>query len=183
MNDRLTRNHYEMFGLAGFETTQSGDLLSSDWGAKTILPFLASNKIADLAPVLMTERQCLPLYRYTPEGERVSNITEWGLRQFRERYGDDSISAEDVFAYTYGVLHDPVYREKYAVDLLREFPRLPFYPEFRDWVKMGRELVGAAHRVSSRRSHTRWSGWSRPAKPSGSSCGPTRSGESSRWTT
>ena len=90
---------------------------------------------------LLEKTQCLPLYRYTADGERVSNITEWGLLQFRERYGDDSISAEDVFAYTYGVLHDPVYREKYAIDLLREFPRLPFYPEFRHWVKMGRELL------------------------------------------
>ena len=90
---------------------------------------------------LLEKTQCLPLYRYTAEGERVSNITEWGLRQFRERYGDDSISAEDIFAYTYGVLHDPVYREKYAVDLLREFPRLPFYPEFQHWVKMGQELL------------------------------------------
>ena len=39
------------------------------------------------------------------------------------------------------MLHDPVYREKYAIDLLREFPRLPFYPEFWEWVKMGRELL------------------------------------------
>ena len=39
------------------------------------------------------------------------------------------------------MLHDPVYREKYAIDLLREFPRLPFYPEFRHWVKMGQELL------------------------------------------
>ena len=89
----------------------------------------------------LEKTQCLPLYRYTSEGERVSNITDWGLRQFRERYGDDSITAEDVFAYTYGMLHDPVYREKYAVDLLREFPRLPFYPEFQNWVKTGRELL------------------------------------------
>ena len=89
----------------------------------------------------LEKTQCLPLYRYTAEGERLSNITEWGLRQFREHYDDDSISAEDVFAYTYGVLHDPVYREKYAIDLLREFPWLPFYPEFWDWVKMGQQLL------------------------------------------
>ena len=100
---------------------------------------LATNRTFDYH--LTGDTQCLPLYRYTAEGERVSNITEWGLRQFRERYGDDSISAEDIFAYTYGVLHDPVYREKYAIDLLREFPRLPFYPEFGHWVKMGRELL------------------------------------------
>ena len=100
---------------------------------------LATARLSDFHFTGVT--QCLPLYHYTKDSKQVSNITDWGLRQFRERYGDDSISAEDVFAYTYGVLHDPMYREKYAIDLLREFPRLPFYPEFWDWVKMGRRLV------------------------------------------
>ena len=90
---------------------------------------------------LTGDTQCLPLYRYTEDGERVSNITEWGLQQFREHYRDDSISAEDIFAYTYAVLHNPVYREKYALDLLREFPRLPFYPDFKAWFGMGQELL------------------------------------------
>ena len=49
---------------------------------------------------LLKTTQCLPLYCYTADGKRVSNITEWGLQQFRERYGDDAITAEDVFAYT-----------------------------------------------------------------------------------
>ena len=90
---------------------------------------------------LLEKTQCLPLYRYTEDGERVSNITEWGLRQFREHYGDDDITAEDVFAYTYAALHDPIYRETYAVDLRREFPRLPFHDEFREFVRMGQELL------------------------------------------
>ena len=85
--------------------------------------------------------QCLPLYRYTDRGERITNITDWGLRQFREHYGDESISAEDIFAYTYAVLHDPDYRAEYAVDLLREFPRLPFYPDFHAWAEIGQKLL------------------------------------------
>ena len=83
----------------------------------------------------------------------MSNITEWGLRginahyrkEFGERFeevvGGPSITAEDVFAYTYAALHDPVYRHDYAVDLLREFPRLPLYHDWDAWVKMGRELL------------------------------------------
>ena len=71
--------------------------------------------------------QCLPLYRYTEDGKQVSNITNWGIQQFNEHYrkewGTDfetvtssgGITAEDIFAYVYAVLHDPVYREKYAV--------------------------------------------------------------------
>ena len=84
---------------------------------------------------------CLPLWRYTAEGKRVSNITKWGLRQFQEHYGDESIAAEDVFAYTYAALHDPAYRQKYEVDLLREFPRLHFQEDFAAWVRLGQELL------------------------------------------
>ena len=100
---------------------------------------LATDKLVDYH--FAGDTQCLPLYRYTAKGERVSNITEWGLRQFREHYGKDSITAEDVFAYTYAVLHDPEYREKYAVDLLREFPRLPFHDDLAEWAQMGRDLL------------------------------------------
>ena len=41
-----------------------------------------------------------------------------------------AITKEDIFHYVYAVLHDPVYREKYAQNLKREFPRIPFYPDF-----------------------------------------------------
>ena len=100
---------------------------------------LATDKVVDLH--FTGDTQCLPLYRYTPDGERVSNITEWGLRQFREHYGDDGITAEDVFAYVYAMLHDPAYRQKYEVDLLREFPRVYFQTEFAEFVRLGQELL------------------------------------------
>ena len=89
----------------------------------------------------LEKTQCLPLYRYTPDGERVSNITQWGLRRFRERYGDDAITAEDIFAYTYAMLHDPAYRQRYEIDLRREFPRVYFQPDFHWWAGKGRELL------------------------------------------
>ena len=116
---------------------------------------LASNKVVEckFAGTNNGRTFCLPLYRYTEDGKRVSNITEWGLRRINEHYrkefgerfeevvGGERITAEDVFAYTYAVLHDPVYRHDYAVDLLREFPRLPLYHHWDAWVKMGRELL------------------------------------------
>ena len=49
-----------------------------------------------------------------------------GIRKFKKHYKDNSIDAEDIFHYTYAILHDPKYREKYAIDLKRHFPRLPF---------------------------------------------------------
>ena len=111
---------------------------------------LAADRLVDYH--FTGDSQCLPLYRYTPEGERVSNITEWGIRRindhYREEWGEDfektypdGIGAEDIFAYTYAVLHDPVYLHDYATDLLREFPRLPLYHEFDIWARMGRQLL------------------------------------------
>ena len=100
---------------------------------------LASDKLVDLH--FVGDNQCLPLYRYTADGERASNITEWGRRQFREHYGDDGISAEDVFAYTYAMLHDPAYRQQYEIDLRREFPRVYFQEDFQWWAGKGRELL------------------------------------------
>ena len=111
---------------------------------------LAADKVFDLH--FTGDTQCLPRYRYTADGERVSNITEWGLRRINEHYRQewgahfddqypDGITAEDIFAYTYAVLHDPVYRHDYRMDLLREFPRLPLYHDFEVWTRMGRELL------------------------------------------
>lgn len=83
-------------------------------------------------------------YRYTASRDRVDNITDWALKKFRGHYGKlagEAISKDDIFAYVYGVLHDPAYREKYAINLKREFPRIPFYPDFRQWAAWGERLM------------------------------------------
>ncbi len=120
-------------------------------GSSKPFSVLATDRLYSLDTLEKT--QCLPLYRYTPEGERVSNITEWGIRLINEHYHkewgkdfdgiypDTGITAEHIFAYTYAVLHDPVYRQDYAVDLLREFPRLPLYHDFDIWARMGQKLL------------------------------------------
>lgn len=35
--------------------------------------------------------QAAPRYRYTPDGERIDNITDWGLKQFQKAYGKDGL--------------------------------------------------------------------------------------------
>gem|GEM_PF-6240842 len=45
------------------------------------------------------------------------------------------------FHYTYAVLHHPAYRASYEINLKREFPRLPFYGDFRQWAKWGGALM------------------------------------------
>ena len=46
-----------------------------------------------------------------------------------------------VTRYTYAVLHNPAYREKYELNLKREFPRIPFYENFHQWLAWGRKLM------------------------------------------
>ncbi|MCJ7811940.1 DNA methyltransferase, partial [bacterium] len=124
---------------------------------------LASNRFFDFALLKFANgsTQCLPLYRYTENGERIENITDWGLAQFREHYGrsrhaelvsasqkstnketlkrvQGDITKEGIFHYVYAVLHNPAYRKKYELNLKREFPRLPFYKDFWKWVAWGK---------------------------------------------
>ena len=105
--------------------------------------------------------QTFPLYHIGADGLRYDNITDWGLKQFRQHYVQppsrnpgtqasrlhaDGTSAlpmtkEAIFHYCYAVLHDPVYREKYALNLKREFPRIPFYADFWQWAVWGEALM------------------------------------------
>ena len=86
----------------------------------------------------------LPLLRLRRDGtNRRENITDWALEQFRTHYSDKKISKWDIFHYVYGVLHHPRYREKFADNLKRELPRIPFAPDFRG-VRRGRAQAGRA---------------------------------------
>ncbi len=90
--------------------------------------------------------QVLALHRFE-DGQRQENITDWALDQFRKNYQpgrgkkDRPITKEAIFHYVYAVLHDPVYREKYAINLKREFPRIPFYADFWQWSDWGKALM------------------------------------------
>ena len=105
------------------------------------LAVLASNRIFDLGQLKNGNggTQGVSRWRFTADGTRIDNITDWGLKQFQVHYekGEKKpkrrITKDDIFHYVYGVLHDPDYRETYAINLKREFPRIPFYPDFWAW--------------------------------------------------
>jgi predicted helicase len=136
---------------AQFESSIAAITIS---GAPASKPFqiLAVDCVPSLD--LLEKTQTLPLYRYTKSGERIDNITDWALGQFQTAYADPAlrgmrkdggdaslITKLDIFHYVYGVLHDPVYRDKYALNLKREFPRLPYCPDFWQWAAWGQALM------------------------------------------
>lgn len=74
---------------------------------------------------------------------RCDNITEWALTEYRKRYGEN-VTKEDIFHYIYGVLHSPDYRNRYANDLKKSLPRIPFVASADDfWAfsRAGRDLM------------------------------------------
>jgi predicted helicase len=86
--------------------------------------------------------QCFPFFAYDEDGtNRRENITDWALGEFRKHYGDNSISKWDIFHYTYGLLHHPEYRTRYAANLKRELPRIPMAPVFRRFAETGAALM------------------------------------------
>ena len=86
--------------------------------------------------------QCFPLYTYNEDGSnRNENVTDWAWAQFQEHYKDNNISRLDIFNYVYSVLHHPQYRDKYAANLKRELPRIPFAADFWAFAEAGKHLA------------------------------------------
>ena len=127
---------------------------------------IISNKTPELH--LIGDSQCFPLYLYeeiTEEKnvgsgdlfndsldltvsetkyERKDGISDEGLQHFQTAYPSEQITKEDIFYYTYGLLHNEEYRERYADNLTKELPRIPCVKKVEDfWAfsKAGRDLA------------------------------------------
>ena len=86
--------------------------------------------------------QCFPFYTYDEDSTNCQeNITDWALTEFRNHYGDDTITKWDIFHYNYGLLHHPDYREKYQANLKRDLPHIPFAEDFWGFTNAGAELA------------------------------------------
>ncbi|HAE59909.1 MAG TPA: DNA helicase [Anaerolineae bacterium] len=133
---------------------------------------LMTDKISDVLP--QGGSQCFPFYIYDEDGSnRRENISDWALAQFNDHYvvgatrpgltgapssqetghngatsGLDGsplpISKWDIFHYVYALLHSPAYREKYAANLKRDLPHIPFVDsveKFWQYVEAGKQLA------------------------------------------
>ena len=101
---------------------------------------LAAGLPADLH--VIGDTICFPFSEHERGGtRRRENITDWALAQFRGHYGQNSISKRDIFHYTYALLHHPEYRTRYAANLKRELPRIPFAPDFAEYARIGAALM------------------------------------------
>jgi predicted helicase len=121
----------------------------SDKGHREGFNAFVVNLIPDFHVLATKDRfQCFPFYTYNEDGaNRRENITDWALDTFRRHYAAQSqslnlsISKWDIFHYVYALLHHPDYRTKYAANLRRELPRIPFVEDFWGFAQAGAQLA------------------------------------------
>ncbi len=96
----------------------------------------------------LPERNAFRIFDSITSNHRTENITDWAHDEFRKHYRPETREERlgnhkrmRFFTTFTAVLHDPVYREKYALNLKREFPRIPFYKDFWQWAEWGKELM------------------------------------------
>jgi predicted helicase len=88
------------------------------------------------------------LYAATPSapaanGGRRDAITDAGLAHFQAAYPGEAITKDDLFHYTYGLLHSEDYRARFADNLSKQLPRIPAVKQAADFwafVEAGRRL-------------------------------------------
>ncbi|MFT4149543.1 MAG: DEAD/DEAH box helicase family protein [Paracoccaceae bacterium] len=147
---------------AMFPTPRHGNIVISSTGVADRKGYSAL--VTDHVPNMhLTDTgQCFPLYWYErvgedegqPQGEMFTDaaqpdaegyirrdaISDWALGEYRRRYADEAITKEDIFWYVYGILHSPEYKDRFASDLKKMVPRIPYAADFRAFSNAGREL-------------------------------------------
>jgi predicted helicase len=151
-NDR----RYQMPKIFPKENLENLAICVTGSGASKDFSALITNTLPDLE--LISKSQCFPLYTYEkPEKEahqlsfldseisneyrKKENISDQILQQFSSQYQDKTITKEDIFYYVYGILHSPEYKRRFAADLKKMLPRIPFVSDFWVFSQGGRDLA------------------------------------------
>lgn len=100
---------------------------------------------------ILRTSQCFPLALYDRENTDAANdlfapkgtckpayrtrhgITDRGLGHFETAYPGEEITKDDIFYYTYGILHSEDYRRRFADNLNKELPRIPCVKKAEDF--------------------------------------------------
>lgn len=122
-------------------------------GSRKPFSALIVNQLPDFE--IVEKSQCFPLYTYEKQSElgslfatanteqytKKENIPDSILKEYQQKYEDKTITKSDIFYYIYGVLHSPEYKQRFASDLKKMLPRIPFTADFWTFSQAGRELA------------------------------------------
>lgn len=103
--------------------------------------FICNSIIETKCGEASTQSAVAPIYLYTENGEKISNLNKEIWNKINDVVGNTT--PEDILDYIYASLHSPKYRETYKEFLKIDFPRVQ-YPtdkkEFERLVKLGSKL-------------------------------------------
>lgn len=130
----------------------------SGTGGRAALSVIMIDTVPSLHVAAMDGSQCFPqtlyeapansddndLFSSSNTGYRARHgITDDGLKHFEVAYPGEAITKDDIFYYTYGLLHSEDYRRRFAENLTKELPRIPCVKKAEDFwafVEAGRAL-------------------------------------------
>ncbi|APC36911.1 damage-inducible protein [Nocardiopsis dassonvillei] len=153
-NSRLNERTYQLPSM--FPSPEEKNFGFYVTGMGSDKPFSACmvDQIPDLAFWGSSNGQFFSRYTYRETGngddlfssseepglERVDNITDAALTDYRKTYGL-GVTKDDVFYYAYGLLHSPEYRSQFSADLKKSLPRVPKVTDFHGFADAGRRLA------------------------------------------
>lgn len=152
-NRQLNSCIYQMSKIFSDQELENIVICVTGIGSQKDFSALITNAITDYH--FQHNSQCFPLYTYekqsdlgslfasvtTGEYVKKENIPDTILTEFQTIYKDKTITKEDIFYYVYGILHSPEYKTRFAADLKKMLPRIPYAEDFWAFSKAGRELA------------------------------------------
>jgi len=142
-------------------TVRNKVIAMSGTGGRAGLSVLMLDDIPSLHVAAMDGSQCFPLTLYDRADTDVDDdlfsvveddrptyrtrhgITDAGLANFKAAFPGEAITKDNIFYYTYGLLHSEDYRRRFADNLTKELPRIPCVKSAADFwafVNAGRAL-------------------------------------------
>ena len=145
---RLNNTVYLMPRIFPNGETHNRVVAVSGKGARSGFSALMMDALPDYE--IIEKGQCFPLWLYDDadagtepdmlseldselSGRRRAAITEHALELFAAAYPTETISREDIFHYTYGLLHSEDYRERFRANLAKDLPRIPCVVSVQDY--------------------------------------------------
>jgi REP element-mobilizing transposase RayT len=113
---------------------------SERWGDELIEAWEKGNNY-DLPPMQNVVEELHQLHQTRGLSPLPQTVSTRGLSSLSQSNQIRQIEKIDIFHYVYAVLHHPAYRQKYEINLKRDFPRLPLYDNFWQWATWGRDLM------------------------------------------
>lgn len=91
----------------------------------------------------MDTGQSFPQHYFDKKDKLQHGISDFALKSFKDHY-NQSLTKDDLFYYTYGILNSKEYQEQFKYALIKELPHIPFAPSFdafKEFVKKGKQLA------------------------------------------